>query len=238
MESWSTRSRRRKPPESIYTPLDMSSHRRPRRLRLTLFELLPETNTSPYLVLAVHLLAAFSLAIGFHTRTSAALAFISLLSLFHRNPAVFHGGDTLMRALTFLLIFSRAGQAFSVDHHLEMLTVQVQTGALGKSNRGSPWCERLMQLQVCLVYLNASFWKLRGELWRKGTAVYYTTQADSLSRLRLPECLQHAVLIRLATWSTMAAQQFFCNFRAGCGTGASSFWLFGSRKHWPVSRSL
>ena len=35
-----------------------------------------------------------------------------------------------------------------------------------------------------------------------------------------------------------AAQQFFCNFRAGCGTGASSFWLFGSRKHWPVSRSL
>ena len=25
MESWSTRSRRRKPPESIYTPLDMSS---------------------------------------------------------------------------------------------------------------------------------------------------------------------------------------------------------------------
>ena len=36
----------------------------------------------------------------------------------------------------------------------------------------------------------------------------------------------------------LAAQQFFCNFRAGCGTGASSFWLFGSRKHWPVSRSL
>ena len=32
--------------------------------------------------------------------------------------------------------------------------------------------------------------------------------------------------------------KFFCNFRAGCGTGASSFWLFGSRKHWPVSRSL
>ena len=38
--------------------------------------------------------------------------------------------------------------------------------------------------------------------------------------------------------SETAAQQFFCNFRAGCGTGASSFWLFGSRKHWPVSRSL
>ena len=40
------------------------------------------------------------------------------------------------------------------------------------------------------------------------------------------------------TQTDQAAQQFFCNFRAGCGTGASSFWLFGSRKHWPVSRSL
>ena len=44
--------------------------------------------------------------------------------------------------------------------------------------------------------------------------------------------------LMLGTLLSAAAQQFFCNFRAGCGTGASSFWLFGSRKHWPVSRSL
>ena len=34
MESWSTRSRRRKPPESIYTPLDMSSYLCPNAYKL------------------------------------------------------------------------------------------------------------------------------------------------------------------------------------------------------------
>ena len=96
--------------------LPIDPDRRPKRLSLTLFGLLPETQISPYLVLALHVIAALSLAVGFHTRTSAALAFFTLLSLFHRNPAVFQGGDSLMRALTFLLIFARAGQALSIDH--------------------------------------------------------------------------------------------------------------------------
>ena len=104
--------------------LPINPSRRPLRLRLTLFELLPKTQISAYLVLAMHLLAAFSLTIGFYTRSSATLAFTTLLSLFHRNSAVFHGGDTVIRALTFLLIFSRADQAFSLDHHLEMLAKQ------------------------------------------------------------------------------------------------------------------
>ena len=101
-----------------------------------------------------------------------------------------------------------------LDHHLEMLAVQGQTGVPGAdqaadsqvSNWGSPWCLRLMQLQVCLVYLNASYWKLRGELWRRGTAVYYTTQEAGLVRLRLPNFLQHTALIRLATWGTIAIE--------------------------------
>ena len=63
-----------------------------------------------------------------------------------------------------------------------------------------------MQLQVCLVYLNSSFWKLRGQLWRKGTAVYYATQADNLVRLRLSNFLRNPALIRLATWGTLAIE--------------------------------
>ena len=35
-----------------------------------------------------------------------------------------------------------------------------------------------------------------------------------------------------------AAQQFFCNFRAGCGTGSSLFGCSGPERHWPVSRLL
>ena len=44
--------------------------------------------------------------------------------------------------------------------------------------------------------------------------------------------------LALGLVSVEAAQQFFCNFRAGCGTGSSLFGCSGPERHWPVSRLL
>ena len=53
----------------------------------------------------------------------------------------------------------------------------------------------------------------------------------------------HTKLVRQGVLEAMeallqAAQQFFCNFRAGCGTGSSLFGCSGPERHWPVSRLL
>jgi len=85
------------------------------RRRFTLYALLPQTDASVYAVLGVQLVAALCLAVGLWTRPSAAVTFLTLVSYSNRNPAMTHGGDTVARLLAFLLIFSQAGKAVSVD---------------------------------------------------------------------------------------------------------------------------
>src|SRR5213078_4781146 len=65
-----------------------------------------------------------------------------------------------------------------------------------------PWAQRLMQIQLSVVYLGTLYWKLHGIAWIDGTAVYYVLSAAQF---------QHAgggifiplVLSRIATWGTL-----------------------------------
>jgi hypothetical protein len=169
------------------------------RSRLCLFRWLPESDHTAPMLLALHLLAAVGLTLGCCTRLSCTLVFVTLVSFHHRNPAVFHSGDSLMRLLTFLLIFSRSGSSLSFD-------VWLATGDVLPAASGSVWCERLMQLQVSIVYLRTVHWKLRGKYWPDGTAAYYPTQIEAFQRVRLPRFLRHLFWTRLATWGTLAVQ--------------------------------
>ena len=165
--------------------------------RLTLLALLPATAGSMQLLFGLHSIACLMLTLGFMTRLSAALVLVTLVSFYHRNPCIFHSGDAVIRIMTFLLIFSPAGQAYSVDASLAGTTdVPV----------ASPWCQRLMQIQIAIVYLRTVFWKLRGTTWRDGTAAYYATQIHSYQRLSLPSYLQNSFFVRLATWSTLVIE--------------------------------
>src|SRR5262245_11210493 len=172
------------------------------RSRFTLYALLPQTDTSVYAVLCVQLVAAVCLAAGLWTRTSAAVTFLMLVSYSNRNPAMTYGGDAVARLLAFLLIFSQAGKALSVDALL--------AGAAGPLPAGeglySPWCLRLMQAQVAIIYLRTVYWKLRGRTWRDGTAAYYPTQLVYYRRFVLPRWALNPVAIRVATWGTLVVE--------------------------------
>ncbi len=173
------------------------------KTRFSLFLLLPETILVVQLLFSMHLVCCLTLAIGFYTRTSAAITFLTMLSLHHRNPCVFHSGDTFMRLLTFLLIFSHAGDAYSVDRWTSDLSAETPLV--------SPWCLRLLQIQICLVYLRTVFWKLRGKMWPQGVAAYYPTQLESFQRLKLPRKMCNLLWIRCATWGTLAVQLAFAS---------------------------
>jgi uncharacterized membrane protein YphA (DoxX/SURF4 family) len=172
------------------------------RRRFTLYALLPQTDASVYALLGVQLVAAVCLAAGLWTRLSAAVTFLMLVSYANRNPAMTYGGDSVARLLALLLIFAPAGQAVSVDALL--------AGAAGPLPAGeglcSPWCLRLMQLQVAIIYLRTVYWKLRGRTWRDGTAAYYPTQLVNYRRLVLPRWALNPVAIRVATWGTLAVE--------------------------------
>lgn len=166
--------------------------------RFTVFRFLPVTDRAVCAILTLHSIACVSLTVGLMTRTSALIVFATMVSLYHRNPCVFHSGDAVLRLMTFLLVFSHAGKAFSFDSVLANQTTDIPIGA--------PWCQRLMQIQVAIVYLRTVYWKLQGSSWRTGSAVYYATQLVSYQRFVLPRRLQTVHWVKPATWITLLVE--------------------------------
>jgi hypothetical protein len=166
--------------------------------RFTLLKYLPQTDRWAYACLALYAVSATTLMVGFCTRTSAAVVFVTLLSLQNRNPIVCYGADDVMRLMTFLLIFSRAGDVVSVDSWLG--------GTDGDDVCSTAWCLRLMQLQVSLIYFKAFLAKFQGQRWIDGLAAYYAVAVGDFQRRPVPRALSHAGWIRFATWSTLAIE--------------------------------
>jgi hypothetical protein len=147
------------------------------------------------LMLVAMMIAGATLAIGFFTRTSAAIVFILLMALHHRTPMILNGADILLRINVLFLAFSHAGATLSLDHRLHSEQSAAQP----------PWAQRLMQIQLSVVYLGTVYWKLHGIAWIDGTAVYYVLSTAQF---------QHAgagifiplMLSRIATWGTLLVE--------------------------------
>lgn len=163
----------------------------------TLFRWLPAGHGTIRAIFALHLLGATCLVLGLATPLSAAIVFVTLTSIHHRHPEVTHGGDSLMRMMSFLLIFSRAGDAWSLD--------AVLAGA-GAPAPSSPWALRLLQLQISFVYFQSFVAKMAGETWRRGTAVYWVWMVSDYRRRLVPAAMRTLRWSRLATWGTLALE--------------------------------
>jgi hypothetical protein len=169
------------------------------RSRFTVFQFLPDSDLTARVVLGVFIAAAAALSLGILTTLSASLAFLLLVSIHNRNPALLHGGDDVLRVMAFLLIFASAGAELSVDRF-------ASSGTPFVGEPTSPWVLRLMQLQVSIIYLRAGMAKLGGATWLQGSAAYYPTQVQEYRRFPLPRLLTGAFWIKLATWGTILTE--------------------------------
>jgi hypothetical protein len=167
-----------------------------RKQTWSLFNHLPPTRGTVHFVFLVHFIGVLGLLVGFCTQLSAALVFITLVSLHSRNLYVLNGGDTLQRLLSFFLIFSHAGYALSVDAWLAGTT----------RTMADPWALRLMQVLLTIVYLRTTYWKLRGATWRAGSATYYALGLRDYQRRKLPPWLARVWFYRAATYGTVALE--------------------------------
>ncbi|MEM7199743.1 MAG: HTTM domain-containing protein [Planctomycetota bacterium] len=157
----------------------------------------PASPRSVTVVLWIYGVAGFGVAAGVAMPWTAVVAFIAGVSVHHRNRYVLNAGDSLRRVLTFLLIFSGAGQVWSVDAAL---------GAGITPAAGAPWALRLMQLQMAFLYLHAFYTKLVGRTWRRGTATHYATHLLAHRKCRLPVWLDRPLVHCVATYGTLLAE--------------------------------
>lgn len=161
-------------------------------------------SNSPAIVTAVWAMliaAALAYTVGLHTRIACVLTFLCLLSLQRDNPEILNSGDVLLRLTAFFMMFAPAGVALSVDR------LRKASETFWAFPARAPWALRLIQIQLSVLYVSTVWWKLRGETWNDGTAIWYVWHLDQLSRFTMPGILPESlILVNLVTFGTLAIE--------------------------------
>lgn len=169
--------------------------------RFSLFDYMPNTLKVTSTVAFVHLVAVLGMIFGAWTRTSIFIAFITLISFQHRNSFIMNSADSVLRTFLFLLFFSPCADAFSFDRWKLRLKGKAPAIPLEKA----PWALRMIQIQFCIIYIATVLFKIKGDRWIDGTAVYIATRLDDFVRFELP-LLNNMLVIKYLTWSTLLVE--------------------------------
>jgi hypothetical protein len=164
---------------------------------------LPDT-WGPPVALAAWALAALALAVGWHPRAAAAVAWALSLSFFNSNYYLHNSGDRLRHTLLFILMLAPSGAVWAVSG---------QRSPRKASGRGEtepvyvyPWALRLLFVQLVLIYFMNGVYKLFGPEWRDGTVMHYVLNDVGWARWSLPLPLW---LTRAAGWFVLAWELSF-----------------------------
>ncbi len=169
---------------------------------INLFLLLPPGDGWVIAFFAVFMAATFCLTIGLFTRASSIMVWLCLASFFYRQQPIHNGADNIMRIVSFFLIFSPAGSALSVDRLLRIRRGKES----GDPPKSAPWVQRLLQIQLAVIYLTTFYWKALGPVWADGLALYYATRLEDFWKFRIPYLFEHLWSIKLLTWCTLGIE--------------------------------
>jgi antimicrobial peptide system SdpB family protein len=169
---------------------------------MSLFLYLPGTMKSVHFIMIVHFIAVIMLILGLFTPISVIIAFITTRSIVSRGAHLTNGGDAVAKVMCFLLIFTPCGQALSLDS----LLFNIPQSTEGTAQMQAPWAQRLMQIQLCFIYFNTMYWKLKGATWRNGTAVYYAVSNEMYRLFKFPDILLNAPMVKTMTWGVLVLE--------------------------------
>jgi hypothetical protein len=151
------------------------------------------------------------LLVGCLSRVNAVCLFVWLVSFQNRNPLLLNGEDTVMRLLAFLLIWMPIGQCWSLDAWLwpRLRGVRLPSVLPAEAATSAPgWGLRLLQIQMCIIFLSAGLCKLGGDAWLDGTALYYVARLDDyFGRFPAPDWpFDKPWGVALFTWTVIAVE--------------------------------
>lgn len=151
---------------------------------------------------ALTMLAALMTMLGLWTRLSSIALLIGVTSLHHRCPDILHSGDTLMRVMLLYIAVAPSGAAFSLDR-----LFAVRKGiAPAEPLDVSLWPQRMMQIQVAVVYVTTVWHKSFGNWWLNGTATWYPPQLDEFDRFPVPGFFDQQPMLAVMTYGTLIVE--------------------------------
>jgi hypothetical protein len=149
-------------------------------------------HTAIIFLLSVYAGSLLSLALGFHTRLSAFLAWGLHLSLVTSGFASFYGVDQIANTFLFYLLLFPSGRAWTFESRRE------ETIPVG--------CLRVMQLHLCVIYLAAGLEKAAGRQWWTGEAIWQAVTQPVFSTFDLSWLARYSFIAMLAGWGTLAVE--------------------------------
>lgn len=164
-------------------------------LRLNLFQIMPENNHWIALFFWIFFGFTVLLLLGLWTRLSSIAVFLCLVSIQQRNLFITNGGDTFLRVTGFFLMFAPAGAMLSLDHWRK-----TRNGIASPVPVSPPWAQRMIQIELALLYFISFLWKMKGNTWRNGTALYYVLHLNAIQRFPIPAWLQQPFVLHAGTW--------------------------------------
>jgi hypothetical protein len=151
-----------------------------------------DAHNAVVLLLSVYAGSLFSLALGFHTRFSAFLAWGLHLSTMMSGFASFYGVDQIANSFLFYLLLFPSGRAWAFPARREE---PIPVGGL-----------RVMQAHLCVIYLAAGLEKALGRQWWNGEAIWQAVTQPAFSTFDLRWLAKYPGVPMLAGWSTLAVE--------------------------------
>ncbi len=157
----------------------------------------------------VHLLALTTFAlftIGLWTRPVSILAFLFTVSYAYRTPGALYGLDQVNGFLSLYLMLGPSGLRYSVDAWRAKRAGRLMDRPSVTANIAV----RLMQCQLCVMYLFAGLSKLQGQTWWTGLAVWGGVANQEYQTLDLTWLASWPLLVNFLTHATVAWELSYC----------------------------
>lgn len=164
---------------------------------------------SPLLLWVLHIAALVVFAmlmLGLYTRVVAVLAFVITLSYCHRLTGSLFGLDQINALLAMYLMLAPCGAVYSLDR---WLADRRGLPPLPSAHVMTTIATRLIQIQMCVIYLFGGIGKMRGELWWDGSAVWFAAANLEYQSISLTWLVHYPWLIALLTHITVFWETFY-----------------------------
>lgn len=151
--------------------------------------------------------------LGWRTRIITPIMLLLLVSLHSNNPYMLNGGDTLMRITLLFLLFANLSEHYSLDARRRRKTEAPRKRIVPQhvSSAAHNTALILCCFQIIVVYTASGVWKIIGDDWLNGTAVFYALRIDNFMLYpALNELLwQSNLVIYVVTFLALWVQTLF-----------------------------
>ncbi|MFD5001822.1 HTTM domain-containing protein [Streptomyces mutabilis] len=183
------------------------------KAQLTGFSLYTLSASPGYFECVYHLgiAAALAVMLGVGGRVGLAVHWVLLWSVYQRQPGLLDGGDNLAYVVIPFLLLTRCYDRFALPTGLASRLAQRTPGQLRAVSVPFHNLGVLMvAVQICLVYVVSGLYKVMGEEWQDGTALFYIMR---VAEFQLPGwsnlVYENDFLVVLGTYGTVAFLVYF-----------------------------